>query len=188
MTAAELGLFTDSQAGDPQGAFLSDDGLYRYLLWRTEVLDTPITIAMTVMFLMLNPSTADASKDDPTIRKVRGFTRKLGFARSFVANLYAWRATKPDDLRKTSSPIGELNDAFIMNAAKRSSIIIPAWGTNHMKVDRGKRARQVVDMLEAAGHRLHHLSTLTDDGHPRHPLYLPYESYLTHWSPTLWNT
>lgn len=186
-TPADLNLFTDSQAGDPQGAFISNDNMYRYLLWRTETLDAPVTVAMTVLFIMLNPSTADASIDDPTIRKVRGFTRKLGFARSFVVNLYAWRATKPEELRKVPAPIGELNDAFIANAARRASIIIPAWGTNHMKVDGGKRARHVVDMLKANDHKLFHLSELTDGGHPRHPLYLPYDSPLRHWAASSWS-
>lgn len=143
-------------------AHISDCQKYRYWLRRTwnEALDG-------VCFIMLNPSTADAFKDDPTIRKCMGFAHKWGCGEITVVNLFAWRATDPKELRKESVPIGPENDANILAEAKGRRVIA-AWG-----VDGGLRNRDkhVLDLLKP----LHvECLGLTKDGFPRHPLYAPY--------------
>jgi hypothetical protein len=84
-----------------RGATLSDCGRYRYRLWRRWA-DGP-----TVLFVMLNPSTADADVDDPTIRRCIGFARSWGAGALEVVNLYAWRATQPAELKAAVGPVGE---------------------------------------------------------------------------------
>ena len=87
------------------GATFSSDERYRYLLWRRW------SSSQLALFIGLNPSTADAANDDPTIRRITGFSRSLGFGGFLIVNLFAFRATKPIDLFASSDPIGPENDA-----------------------------------------------------------------------------
>jgi hypothetical protein len=123
----------------------------------------------TCMFLMLNPSTADASKDDPTIRRCVGFAQDWGFSGLLVTNLFALRSTDPDQLYVTPEPIGLGNDEVIVGAAKDCGLVIAAWGTHGAFMNRGA---QVLALLEKHNRPVHHLG-LTAGGHPKHPLYLP---------------
>lgn len=150
------------------GAIISPCGQFRYRLWRRWSSNVnPIT------FIMLNPSTADAEQDDPTIRKCIGFAKRLGQGAIEVVNLYAYRATKPAELKAAGWPKGPENDRHILDACKDSrDAVICAWGANARGMD---RPRAVLDLLRTSGIRPMALA-LTDDGIPRHPLYIPYDA------------
>ena len=77
---------------------------------------------------MLNPSTADANQDDPTLRKCINFAQSLGYGSLKVVNLFAYRATKPCELRKVADPVGPKNNYYIQLATRRASLVIVAWG------------------------------------------------------------
>ena len=101
-------------------ATLSPEGLYRYSLERTWDMDR-----VQVNFIMLNPSTADAENDDPTIRKIMRFAESWGHGGIVVTNLFAWRSSSPNELgRLGESAIGRENNAWIAGVAERSSVII----------------------------------------------------------------
>lgn len=184
-------------------AISSDGGKYRYRLAR--IWDDKN--ARRAVFVMLNPSTADASIDDPTIRKCIGFARqwsqqnverRIGeiggpdhrFGGIVVVNLFGLRATNPAELMKADDPIGSENDDYIRKeawaAAAADSLIVCAWGTNKAieLMDRGPgislpRFAAVRDMLHAyAPNKICRIGDVTKEGNPRHPLYLPYSSVL----------
>lgn len=139
-------------------AVLSPCGTYRYELRRTWGQGHPCG------WIMLNPSTADAEADDPTIRRCVGFARAWGYAGIVVRNLYALRATDPRVLWSHPDPVGEDNDSFLLDAADED-ITVCAWGAE------GRRGNAVINALADAGVPLHYLA-LTRAGMPRHPLYL----------------
>jgi hypothetical protein len=132
---------------------------YRYALWR-EWNDGP-----TVTFIGLNPSTADETKDDPTIRRCVGFAKSWGFGGLIMANLFALRATDPTEMLRHPEPVGPDNDAWLRGLAGRSGKVIAAWGVHGTH---RKRDKAVLQML---GDKLHALA-LTKAGLPKHPLYL----------------
>ncbi len=138
---------------------------YRYALWRDwgDMLDT--WQDGYVMFVGLNPSTADETHDDATIRRCIGFVRSWGYRRLCMTNLFAYRATKRPDMRAQEDPIGPQNDETLVRLAKDARIIVAAWGTDGAHRGRDAAVRQLLP-------RLHYLH-LTKDGHPGHPLYLP---------------
>lgn len=148
---------------DLNGAIV--DGPFRYRLWRTlRVGDGPRAV-----FVMLNPSTADGRRDDPTLRRCIGFAHQLGAHRLDVVNLFAWRATNPDELARAPDPVGPHNDRHIVEACVGALHVIAAWG------GRGglfARDLQVGELLRAEGVSLECLGT-TGLCYPRHPLYLP---------------
>lgn len=157
-----------SQTVLKRSAILSGDKKFRYLL-RREWGTAP---NMPVLWVMLNPSTADADVDDATVRKCMGFTDRWGYKQMEVVNLYAYRATNPRDLSKVGYPVGPENAAHIRAAAERCAFAIIAWGQNALK----DQAKATVDMLrEVLPGRLYALG-YTETGAPRHPLYLRYES------------
>jgi hypothetical protein len=145
-------------------AVISRCGRYRYLLERH---DPARPDAPPLGFVMLNPSTADASLDDPTIRRCRGFAATLGYGGIVVLNLYALRATDPAELRVHPAPVGPRNDHWLRSAATRAPDIVCAWG-NHADP---ARAAAAVSVLRSSGARLFTLGT-TLSGAPRHPLYI----------------
>lgn len=143
-------------------AWISDDGMFRYSLTRElgyfEARDE------TVTFVMLNPSTADAETDDPTIRKCAKFARSWGFGRLKVVNIYAYRATDPRELGKVEDPVGPENFCTIAKVVGGSDLVVCAWGANAPKA----AADVVLDMVAAP-----HALRLTKSGAPWHPLYVP---------------
>lgn len=155
-------------------AIISPCGTYRYLLTRPGDLHAD---KGTALFLMLNPSTADATEDDPTIRRCRNFARAWGCNGLAVANLYALRATDPTELWKHPDPIGPDNDWRLRAIAEEYTDIVCAWGANA----RAERVAAVANILTAAGGRLWCLGT-TKDGHPRHPLYVRGDQPLIPWA------
>jgi hypothetical protein len=146
-------------------AVISECGLYRYLLTRRWS-DGP-----ALAFLMLNPSTADASVDDATIRKCIGFATRYGFNAIEVVNLFAFRATKPKDMFAAVDPVGPANDEHIRQTVQAAGNIVCAWGPNASKT---QRPRQVIAMLGQMGASLKCLH-VTQDGSPGHPLMLSYD-------------
>lgn len=147
-----------------RGAVISDCGRYRYRLGRTW--DDALPGAT---FIMLNPSTADASVDDPTIRRCIGYARTWGCGALTVVNLYAWRATDPRELWKTADPVGPENDAHLIAAAKSATAsfgpLVAAWGAH-------ADPWRIGDVLALPGMDRLGALALTKDGQPRHPLYL----------------
>lgn len=129
------------------------------------------------LFVMLNPSTADAEQDDKTIRRCRGFARDWGCAGITVANLYAYRATKPAKLWLADDPVGPDNDNHLRELAKEYGEVVCAWGADAKQ----ERVDQVVEIFRKAGTRLRCLG-VTKSGAPRHPLYIKADQPLTEWS------
>jgi hypothetical protein len=121
---------------------------------------------------MLNPSTADAEKDDPTIRKVVGFSKRWGAGGLVVVNLFAYRSTDPKKLLKHYDPVGPGNDAAIERWSKGRRVIA-AWGANARVI--GERDQWVQDMALFDVPLVECLK-LSSDGYPWHPLYVPYDT------------
>lgn len=144
-------------------AAISPCGRYRWSLRR--IWDPAV---QPVAFVMLNPSTADAEQDDPTIRRCMGFARSWGHGGLVVVNLFAYRATNPAAMKGANDPVGPENDQAILAAASSAARVVCAWGTHGSFQSRDRR---VAGDLLAAGIPLHALE-LTKDGHPRHPLYV----------------
>ncbi|MCX7960127.1 MAG: DUF1643 domain-containing protein [Burkholderiales bacterium] len=148
----------------PAGASFSRGRRYRYLLWRRWG-EGP-----AANFVMLNPSTADERRLDPSCTRARNYARRWGYGAVIVTNLFALRATDPARLRRARAPAGgRANDRAILAAARAAALVVCAWG-NHGAF--AGRSAKVVCMLERAGIRLHVLR-LTAAGEPAHPLYLP---------------
>lgn len=158
--------------GADRSAVISDDGLYRYRLERRWA------PGFTVCWVMLNPSTADAATDDPTLRRIQGFSRRMGFGRAVVVNLYAYRATEPRDLWRAVDPVGPDNDEYLRDAMTGHEVVA-AWGA-HAKPDRIARFLEIHRSARGAG-RLHALA-LTSAGQPRHPLYLRGDLVMQPWT------
>jgi hypothetical protein len=138
---------------------------YRYDLTRIwEASDEP----RFINFVMLNPSTADASEDDPTIRRCITYARRWGYGGLAVTNLFALRATDPRALLTDPDPVGPENDVYLGYWAVTASLVVCAWGSHAMAA---RRAVAVLDLLRSAGATPHALK-LTGSGMPGHPLYL----------------
>lgn len=149
------------RADNRTGAELSEDREYRYRLWRTWDVSKP-----TLAFIMLNPSTADETEDDPTIRRCLGYAKDWGYGKLVVGNLFALRATDPSELRDHPSPVGPENDEHLRQICNEADKVIAAWGTDGALHGRG---REVAEMLDVELHALNE----TKEGHPNHPLYQP---------------
>jgi len=149
------------------GAIVSDDGRYRYRLWREYDGGSG-----SVTFVMLNPSSADAAHDDPTIRRCIGFSRMWNVQRLDVVNLFAWRATDPRELSRVSEPVGPENDEHILDACRTAELVICAWGSRSFA---RRRAQDVARMLRGSGIPLRCLRRSRNGG-PWHPLYIPYRT------------
>lgn len=147
-----------------KSASLSRCKKYRYQLERSWGKHTPRK--STVVFIGLNPSTADATLDDPTIRKCMAYARAWQFNKLIMVNLFAWRATDPSELYATKNPVGNQNDRFIEQAVASSSLVVACWGEHGVLLNRATLVRAQFQR------RLHCLKT-NSSGQPTHPLYLP---------------
>ncbi len=143
-------------------AVISDCGKYRYLLTRKT--NCPLRWVKRVTFIMLNPSTADASMDDPTIKRCIQFAEREGCPDLSVVNLFAYRATHPYDLLDVEDPQGPENNKYLIQEIEKSQLVIAAWGAH--EIAKCSLASELV--------KLNGLYCLgkTKDGSPRHPLYL----------------
>lgn len=159
--------------GEHAGAILSGDGLYRWLLWRDWNRERPLLI-----WIMLNPSTADATKNDRTVDRCVGFAERLGYGGIAVVNLYAWRATDPRELAHSDrrGVVGADNDRHIRDVVGgvlwpgRPRRVLAAWGATFQ--DRTWHEQRIADvrkLVEAAGASLWCLD-VTAAGVPKHPL------------------
>ncbi len=138
---------------------------YRYALRR--VWDDSLP---SVLFIMMNPSTADLLVDDPTVAKCQRYARAWGYGTLWVGNTFAYRATSQKQLLLAPDPIGPRNDAWLLKMASEAETIVLAYGKPHKSLC--QRGKDVVSLLRSAGHELHVLR-LCGDGTPSHPLYLP---------------
>jgi hypothetical protein len=147
-----------------RSAVISDDERYRYDLERVWNPDLA-----TVAFVMLNPSTANALVDDPTITRCLGFARAWGCGRLVVRNLFALRATDPRELKTADvDPVGVENDAWLrLLLAGGADLVIAAWGTHGSLYHRDVTVRRIL-----SEHPNVKCLGTTRAGHPRHPLYL----------------
>lgn len=156
-------------------AVLSECGTYRYSLrrWWGATLDTFVVIG-------LNPSTADARDDDPTIRRCVDFASAAGCGGLVMLNAYAYRATDPTALRNRNDAVGPHNDRFIAAtiAHIHIKVVVCAW-TDAVTKD---RAREVLAILADFEHEPH-VFGLTKTGAPRHPLYMPRTARPVAWTP-----
>lgn len=142
-----------------KSAIISECERFRYLLTREWDDHLP-----AICWCLLNPSTADAMKDDPTVRRCIDFSKRWGYGRLYLVNLFAYRTTYPKELKRTIDPIGPNNDVYIGEALDRCGIVVAAWGAHS---DFSTRR-------EAVGNRLPSAFCLgkTKSGAPRHPLYV----------------
>lgn len=157
-------------------AILSECGKYRYRLERQA-----LSGAGAIAWIMVNPSTADATEDDATIRKVVGFSERLGAGWAIVGNVFAYRATDVNRLKEVYDPHGPDNDMHLRRIIEDAERVIVAWGPT-AKLPKLLRHRymRVVRIAEAAGRELLCLGT-AQDGQPRHPLMLAYDTPLVPW-------
>jgi hypothetical protein len=137
-------------------ALISRDKKYRYQLSRIWDEDKP-----KVLFIMLNPSTADETVDDKTIRRVMGFAESWGYGGVFVGNLYAFRSTDPDALRHTDDPVGPDNIQHVQNLIGLTERVIYAWG------NKKKEPEWLRDLVDTP-----YCIDISTKGIPKHPLYL----------------
>lgn len=142
---------------------------YRYGLSRVWDKTRP-----AVLFVMLNPSTADEHRNDPTVARCETRARRMGFGGLAVANLFAFRATRPADLKRAAEPVGPLNDAVLAHWAQEAEMVIAAWGVHGAHAG---RAAQVAGSLPEDTRVL----GLTRHGHPRHPLYVAFDTMPANW-------
>ena len=148
-------------------ATLSEDRVYRHTLIRRWGDGLPVT------FIMLNPSTADADNDDPTIRKCIKFAKRWKYDALFVVNLFDFRATKPKDLFKAPFPISRDCDLALINNCKLThnlgGKVIAAWGAHGTHLRRDREIKGKLNALLIPLYALH----ITASGQPGHPLFLP---------------
>ena len=122
------------------------------------------------MFIGLNPSTADETMDDPTIRRCIVFAKSWGYAGLCMTNLFAYRATYPKDMKAIEDPIGGMNDYYLKMLAENAGQIIAAWGVDGAFRGRDQQVRAIIAGMDCLG--------FTKDGHPRHPLYLKKDAHV----------
>ncbi len=164
-------------------AIISDCGKYRY---RLERLTGRPELEHVVAFFGVNPSTADATEDDATIRKMIGFARRWGYSKIIVGNVFPFRSTDVRELAKCKSAIGDFmtHSAHLKAIAEDAHLLVPCWGS------RGKVPQHLRSRLDATLRAL--LTTekpmchlgLTASGDPKHPLMLSYDTPLTRWAQT----
>jgi len=158
------------------GAVFSPDRIYRYALFRQWDEDRPRACQVVIG---LNPSTADESINDPTIRKCIGRAKRNGFNQLVMLNIFALRSTDPKKLKQVADPIGPENDVWIREICNRVNTVIVAWGNDGEIL---KRGQAVSTMLFTPGIDMYCLGT-NKNGEPKHPLYLSYEVLLVPYTP-----
>ena len=157
-----------------RGAIFDETAVYRYSLYRRWA-----NHGRSVTFVMLNPSTADAFKEDPTITRCIGFAKGFGYHALTIVNIFAFRSTDPKKLRTVEDPVGPDNDRYIRDACFRGSSVICAWGTHGALHARDlaawKQIRLEIPNVFCLGR--------TKGGHPKHPLYLKATTELERFRP-----
>ena len=131
---------------------------YRYSLSRTWNINQKI-----ILFIGLNPSTADETLDDPTIRRCHLYSSRWGFGGLIMVNLFAFRATLPKDLKNSKHPVGRDNNQFIIHAHKEASMTIAAWGNDGDLYNRDQEVLEIISNPMCL--------KVNKTGQPAHPLY-----------------
>jgi len=152
----DLSLFGPHSGGSAE---FSPDRVYRYALYRTWNESKP-----KVLFIGLNPSTADESLDDPTIRRCKGYAADWGYGGLIMANLFALRATKPKIMMSHIAPIGPENNSWLRDLAHQADLVIAAWGYHGGYLNRDRDVLAFLPKMKCLG--------TTKTGKPRHPLYM----------------
>lgn len=154
----------------PEGAVFAPDRKHRYLLWRRILqCDLLMPARGICLFNMLNPSTADESEEDPTVRRTIDYASRWGCSTLIVTNMYGWMSTDKEALCGLPDPVGRDNDLWIAAAAAAADIVIAAWGNGPSKLDIRPRARHVLRLIDRPTMCL----GITEEGNPWHPLYRP---------------
>lgn len=143
------------------GAQFSYCRKYRYVLWRRWKTQD---YKKQVMFIGLNPSTADETKDDPTIRRCMHFSKDWGYEGLLMMNVFAYCETDPKLLKAAKDPIGPANDELLKSSLIQVELVVAAWGI-HCPTEREQQVCRLI------GRTIHCLGR-TKDGRPKHPLYL----------------
>ncbi len=144
------------------GATFSPCRRWRYLLWRRWDAAKPVA-----NFLMLNPSTADEHKLDPSCSRARDYAERWGYGALIVTNVFAFRSTDPERMKAAKDPVGPGNDAAIVRVAGQSAIVVCAWGNHGAFMERSVRIRELLKDIKL------HALRVNANGEPAHPLYLP---------------
>lgn len=140
-----------------KGAELSPDRKYRYALWR--IWDETKRF---VVFICLNPSTADETEDDATIRRCMGYAKSWGFGGIYMVNLFAFRAKEPSDMKAVDDPIGPENDYWLRKLSC-AGLAVAGWGNDGAYRGRSKEVRELIPEL--------YCLKQNKSGEPVHPLY-----------------
>ncbi len=146
------------------GARFSPCRRWRYLLWRRWDPARPVA-----NFLMLNPSTADEFKLDPSCTRARVYAERWGYGALIVTNIFGWRATDPDEMKAVRDPVGRGNDRAILRAARESALVVCAWGNHGTHLGRSTYVREILAKAKIEARVLR----MNAGGEPAHPLYLP---------------
>ncbi|MDG1065176.1 MAG: DUF1643 domain-containing protein [Luminiphilus sp.] len=118
-----------------------------------------------IIFVGLNPSTADAKADDPTLRRIIRFSDDWGYSAVTVINLFAWRGQHPRKLCTVQDPVGPRNNYWIKKLTQGIEPVVAAWGNGGSLQSRDQYLIEKIPGLYCLGK--------TQQGHPRHPLYAP---------------
>lgn len=133
-------------------------------------------------FLMVNPSTANASEDDQTIRKVKGFATRLGWSKAIVGNVFAYRATDITSLAGVVEPVGPENEAHLRRIIEDSETVVCAWGAlEKLPLKLRDDWRTIVQLAQTNGKPLFCLGKVKS-GHPKHPLMVSYSASVVDWA------
>src|SRR2546428_7602321 len=146
------------------GAVFSACRRWRYLLWRRWDAARPVA-----NFLMLNPSTADEVKLDPSCTRARRYAERWGFGAVVITNIFGWRATDPEEMKPARDPVGRGSDRAILRAARESALVVCAWGNHGAHLGRSLAVRRLLENEGIAPRVLR----MNCSGEPAHPLYLP---------------
>jgi hypothetical protein len=183
----QIGNELDEKPLAPNDAIFSFDGRHRYLLQRTlvELNGRQSKDLRTLGLFMVNPSTAGAEVQDPTIRRVMGFAQRWGYERVLVGNKFAYKGTDIDDLKHLplAEAVGEFNDLYLSGIAHCSEQVVVAWGPLAKLPPRlRERWKDVVRVLDERNKVPYCIGATAKDGHPRHPLMLKYDEPLVPWN------
>ncbi len=141
-----------------KNAIFSDCRKYRYALSRTWN-----GKKKTILFIGLNPSTADEKIDDPTIRRCIHYAQNWGYGSLLMVNLFAYRATLPSELKNVKNPIGNDNDLHILELSKKADLAVAAWGNEGTLLNRDKVVKKLIPNLMCL--------KINKSSQPTHPLY-----------------
>ncbi|HAL86211.1 MAG TPA: hypothetical protein DCM31_04640 [Deferribacteraceae bacterium] len=147
----------------PAGAIFSQCRKYRYVLWRNWGVEKK-----RVVFIGLNPSTADEKIDDPTVRRCITYAKNWGFSGMFMLNIFAFRSTNPKLMKAEPDPVGVDNDFWLEKicSTPEAQLVIAKWGNHGVHNKRSEAIKRLLPQLSCLG--------VTNAGEPKHILYLPY--------------